>query len=219
MPGLLHQLAEKPWLDVASGPAGLVEGRAFAVPAARLGVRLFCCVVAVLFLLLIVAYAGRMADETLRPAPALWLMWLNTALLAAAGAGMQGAVIAVRDRRMKALRACLVAGSVLAVAFLAGQLVAWRQLARTGAFDVTDPAVGFFYLITALHGLHLLGGLVALALLAVRLPGAAPERRRQGVELCAVYWHFLLAVWLVLFGLLFSGNDSLGILLALCGVR
>ena len=42
---------------------------------------------------------------------------------------------------------------------------------------------------------------------------------RPTVELCAVYWHFLLAVWLVLFGLLFSGNDNLGILLAICGLR
>ncbi len=49
--------------------------------------------------------------------------------------------------------------------------------------------------------------------------GADVARLRLSVELCTIYWHFLLLLWLVLFGLLFSGNDNLGILLALCGIR
>ena len=49
--------------------------------------------------------------------------------------------------------------------------------------------------------------------------GFAVTQVRLSVELCTVYWHFLLLVWLVLFGLLFSGNDNLGILLTICGLR
>ena len=76
------------------------------------------------------------------------------------------------------------------------------------------------YLITGLHGLHLLGGLVAWGRTIAKLwRGFEVAQVRLSVELCTAYWHFLLVVWLVLFGLLFSGNDSLGILLTICGIR
>ena len=86
-------------------------------------------------------------------------------------------------------------------------------------FDVTNPAIAFFYLITGLHGLHLLGGLVAWGRTVTKVWGDFDEAKvTQSVELCTVYWHFLLLVWLVLFGLLFTG-DNLGLLLKLCGIR
>ena len=67
----------------------------------------------------------------------------------------------------------------------------------------TNPANGFFYLITGLHGLHLLGGLVAWGRTSDKVwRGFEPAQVRLSVELCAVYWHFLLVVWLVLFALL-----------------
>jgi cytochrome c oxidase subunit 3 len=98
--------------------------------------------------------------------------------------------------------------------------LAWQQLNMMTSFDVTNPAIAFFYLITALHGLHLLGGLVASGKTTAKVwRGFEMARLRLSVELCAVYWHFLLVVWLVLFGLLFSGNDNLGILLSICGIR
>ena len=86
-------------------------------------------------------------------------------------------------------------------------------------FEVTNPAIAFFYLITGLHGLHLLGGLVAWGRTVTKVWGDFDEAKvTHSVELCTVYWHFLLLVWLVLFGLLFTG-DNLGLLLKLCGIR
>jgi cytochrome c oxidase subunit 3 len=86
-------------------------------------------------------------------------------------------------------------------------------------FSIT-PAVAFFYMITGLHAAHIAGGLVAWVRVLNRLwRGAGTEAIRHGVELCTRYWHFLLIVWLVLFGLLFSGNDNLNILLTICGIR
>src|SRR5690606_37080423 len=106
------------------------------------------------------------------------------------------------------------------VAFLVGQLLAWRQLNGLGAFDISNPAIAFFYLITALHGLHLLGGLVAWARTTLGLwRRPDPARAALRIRLCATYWHFLLLLWLILFGLLFSGNDNLATLLAICGLR
>jgi cytochrome c oxidase subunit 3 len=218
--GFFHQLAEKPWAPRQGNVVELHDGTAFQVPAATLGVRVFLAVVTVLFSLLVMAYASRMEFEDWRPAPPVVLLWLNTAVLALSSVAMQWARIAARRRDADGVKTGLAAGGLLALAFLGGQVWAWRQLDLVPVFDITNPAIGFFYLITALHGLHLLGGLVAWGRTIAKMRrGVDVIRLRLSVELCTTYWHFLLVVWLVLFGLLFSGNDNLGTLLALCGIR
>jgi len=216
----LHQLTEKPWAPIQGNVVDLRDGSAFSVPTATLGLRVFLAVVTVLFSLLIMAYGSRMEFEDWRPAPQLSLLWLNTAMLVLSSVAMQWAKIASRRRDIDGVRIGLIAGGVFAAAFLGGQILAWRQLNMMVAFDITNPAIGFFYLITALHGLHLLGGLVVWGWTAAKLwRGLDVVQVRLTVELCTVYWHFLLLVWLILFGLLFSGNDNLGILLTICGIR
>jgi cytochrome c oxidase subunit 3 len=217
---LFHQLTEKPWVPTHANVVHLHGGKAFSVPTATLGLRVFLAVVTVLFVLLIMAYSSRMAFEDWRPAPQLSLLWMNTAMLVLSSIAMQWAKMAVRRGEVDGVMTGLAAGGVFAVAFLAGQVVAWRQLSMLVAFDITNPAIGFFYMITALHGLHLLGGLVAWSWTAANVwRGVDLALMRLSVELCTFYWHFLLLVWLVLFGLLFSGNDNLGVLLAICGIR
>jgi len=67
----------------------------------------------------------------------------------------------------------------------------------------TNPSSSFFYLITAVHGLHLMGGLLVLGRTTVRVARGADLRKiRLSVELCATYWHFLLVAWIALFALL-----------------
>ena len=198
----------------------LRDGSAFHVPAATIGVRVFLVVVTVLFSLLIMAYGTRMEFEDWRPQPQVGLLWMNTAMLALSSIAMQWARIAVRRGEIDRVTIGLAAGGVFALGFLGGQILAWRQLSAMVAFDITNPAIGFFYLITALHALHLLGGLVVWGRTTARVfLGFDVAHVRLSVELCTVYWHFLLLVWVVLFGLLFSGNDHLGFLLALCGIR
>ena len=86
---------------------------------------------------------------------------------------------------------------------LIGQTLAWKQLVAAGYRLSTNPADAFFYLITAVHGLHVLGGLAALGRTGAKLRrGAGAAEMRVAVELCATYWHFLLAVWIALFCLL-----------------
>lgn len=217
---LFHQLTEKPWEHRQGDVVARHDGSAFAVPSATLGLRVFLAVVTVLFALLIMAYGSRMEFEEWRPAPQPWLLWLNTAMLVASSIAMQWARVAARRGDSDGVTTGLMAGGASAVGFLGGQLVAWRQLIAMDAFDVTNPAIGFFYMITALHGLHLLGGMVAWGRTAAKVwRGVDVARVRLSVELCTVYWHFLLLVWLVLFGLLFSGNDNLGFLLTICGIR
>lgn len=217
---IIRQLTEKPWLAAQARIDDLHRGGTFRLPAATLGLRAFLAVVTVLFSLLILAYGSRMEFEDWRPTPPLRLLWLNTAMLVLSSLAMHWAAVCARRGEIDGVRNGLLAGGVFAMAFLGGQILAWRQLNMMSAFDITNPAIAFFFLITALHGLHLLGGLVAWGRTAAKVwRGSDVVHVRLSVELCTVYWHFLLLVWLVLFGLLFSGNDNLGVLLTLCGLR
>ena len=175
--------------------------------------------VTVLFMLLIIAYGDRMAYEDWRPTPQLGLLWNNTFVLVLSSIAMQWAQYCVRRGQIDGLRVSLLAGGAFTIVFLVGQVVTWRQLGMMNYFDVTNPAIAFFYLITGLHGLHLLGGLVAWSRTVIKVWGDFDVAQvRQSVELCTVYWHFMLLVWLILFGLLFSGNN-LDLLFKLSGIR
>jgi len=84
--------------------------------------------------------------------------------------------------------------------------------------DFSNPSVGFFFMITGVHGLHMAGGMLALGRAIKRAfePGDV-HRMEANISNCALYWHYLLGVWLLVFGLLFSGNNF-EILLRICGV-
>ena len=216
---IFQELTAKSWATDQGKVDDLYAGRASSGLAKKLALRVFLAVVAVLFMLLVTAYGGRMAYEDWRPAPQVSLLWANTFVLILSSVALQWAQYSVRRGRMDAMRAGLLAGGAFTVVFLFGQVLAWRQLGAMVYFEVSNPAIAFFYLITGLHGLHLLGGLVAWGRTVVKVWGNFDVAKvRQSVELCTVYWHFLLLVWLVLFGLLFTGNN-LDILLKLCGIR
>ena len=216
---IFQQLTAKPWATDQGRVDDLYAGRASSGLAKKLALKVFLAVVAVLFMLLVTAYGGRMAYEDWRPAPQISLLWANTFVLILSSVALQWAQYSVRRGRLDAMRAGLLAGGAFTVVFLFGQVLAWRQLGAMVYFEISNPAIAFFYLITGLHGLHLLGGLVAWGRTVVKVWGNFDVAKvRQSVELCTVYWHFLLLVWLVLFGLLFTGNN-LDILLKLCGIR
>jgi len=107
------------------------------------------------------------------------------------------------------LRWCALAW-LSALGFLASQLGGWLALAQQQYLVAASPGAGFFYMLTGLHGLHVLGGMFAAGLVTASLwrRGASPGRG-AGLALCAQYWHLLLAVWLALFGLLFMVTPEL----------
>ncbi len=212
---LSHQrLTAKPWLE--EGALGEFPGTgASPLPAAKLGLGVFLAVAGCLFALLVSAYlirvdfaAVNIVDESRLPAPKM--LWLNTGLLVLSSVALQWAWRDARRGQMDSVRADLMAGAVLALAFVAGQLLAWRQLTQAGYFAASNPANAFFYLLTGVHGLHVLGGLAALGRTIVQdRPGAPVARLRQSVELCTLYWHFLLVVWLVVFSLVMGWAGGL----------
>lgn len=181
-------------------------------PAAKTALWVFLGVATSLFVLFVSAYAMRLALDDWSPLPRPRLLMFNTALLVAASLTMQWTAHAARRADAESVRRGLGLSGVLTFGFLAGQLVVWKQLHDAGFFLTTSAAAAFFYLFTAAHGVHVLGGLVAwlrAMLRATRRP--EPARVRLGVELCATYWHYLLAVWVVLYALLVSNELGLAI--------
>jgi cytochrome c oxidase subunit 3 len=172
------------------------------MPMAKAGLLVFMGVVTVLFSIIVSTYVARMAFVDWDPLPEPRLLWLNTAVLILSSGGMQWAWVATDRGQRASVQIGLLVGGVGAFLFLAGQLWAWQQLGALGYFVARNPANSFFYLITAAHGLHLLGGLVAWGRTSGKLWSGVGVR--LSVQLCAWYWHFLLVVWLVLFALMLS---------------
>lgn len=202
--GFFQQITEKPWVAGHHRLVDLHDRRAFFLPSATLGLRMLLAAMTVLFSLLVVAYADRMVLEDWRALPEPWLLWPNTAVLIVSSVSLQWASISARRREIGGIRRGLLVGGACAFFFLVGQLLAWQQLVELGYFVAANPANAFFYLLTALHGLHLLGGLVAWSWTSDKAwrRDAEVDRLRLSVELCTVYWHFLLVVWLALFCLM-----------------
>ena len=204
-----QRLMAKPWLE-----EGLIDDfpgtGAVTLPAAKLGLGVFLAVVGALFTLVISAYSMRQSLADWRALPVPKLLWFNTGVLVLSSIALQWAYLAARRNDLEGVIIGLLGGGVSAVIFLFGQLLAWQQLVVAGYFVASNPANSFFYLITAVHGLHLMGGLVALGRTTSKVwRGATKVADVQlSVELCAIYWHFLLLVWLVLLGLLTGWTDD-----------
>ncbi len=200
---LLRQtLNTQPWN--ANDPLENQPGRGVIdTDPAKIGLLSFIAVATSLFALFLSAYLMRMRLGDWRPLDEPNLLWLNTAVLVLASVAFQFTRGATKRGQPLTVKVGLLVGGACTILFLLGQLLAWRQLNANGFFLTENPANSFFYLLTALHGLHLLGGMWVWGRTTLRiLTGADAESVRLSVELCTVYWHYLLLVWIGLFALL-----------------
>jgi cytochrome c oxidase subunit 3 len=214
---LIRRLQEKPWTQ-----HGILEGSqdGLTSSAPRVGLWAFLGVVTSVFAVFIGAYfmrmdtthggiaAGHMHAWVAVDEPAI--LWINTILLILASIAIQLAHgFGSSPRGRAGMRRYFNAAGLLTMAFLVGQVVAWRELFATGNYGVSSPAFAFFVLLTAVHGLHLVGGLVAWSRAASRIRRGLEQAElqevatlRQSVALCATYWHYLLLIWLIVFAIL-----------------
>jgi len=127
------------------------------------------------------------------------IVWVNTAVLLVSSLMLELARHALKNGHRTAFNGYWTAGTLLGGLFLLGQGFAWWQLNEAGIFVASNPSSSFFYLLTAAHGLHIVGGLSALAYVdvqALRLrlgPG-----KRTAVDVSALFWHFVDGIWLYL---------------------
>lgn len=163
-------------------------------------------VVSSFFALILSAYALRMELGDWVPMSEPQLLWTNTAMLVLASIVFQWTRNAAVGGQTSRLAPGLILTGLLTTGFIAGQLIAWQQLQASGEFITNNPANAFFYFLTGAHAVHIVGGMYvwARATIKVVLGKRDDPAIARSIELCTIYWHFLLLVWLVLFGLLLS---------------
>ena len=193
----------QPWISEAADNE--VSGSSMDTNSKAVALTVFLAVATSIFALFISAYTIRMDEPDWRPLAEPTLLWTNTFMLILASVAYhwtRNAAVKGLDSRVKS---GLTVSGAFTVLFLIGQVVAWQQLNAAGYYLDLNPANAFFYLLTAIHGLHMLGGLWVWARSTMKVwTGADSDSVRLSIELCTVYWHFLLLVWIVLFGMLLS---------------
>jgi cytochrome c oxidase subunit 3 len=171
-----------------------------------IGLITLLAVVTSFFALILSAYALRMELGDWVPMTEPQLLWTNTALLVLASIAFQWTRNGAVEGQASRLKPGLIATGMLTTGFVVGQFIAWQQLQAGGQGITVNPSNAFFYFLTGAHAVHILGGMYvwARATSRVLLGKANGTAIRRSIELCTIYWHFLLLVWLILFGLLLS---------------
>jgi len=154
------------------------------------------------FMALVSAYVVRKGSpaEDWRRLAVPHILWLNTAILVASGFTVTRSRKNFLSGDESGFRHWLSVTAILGLFFLAGQMIAWRQLSVAGIHLPTNPSSSFFYLLTAAHGLCLFGGIAALLIVAFRPTRYLTRRTATGV--ISIYWHFMAGLWICLFLLL-----------------
>jgi len=199
---LVKQVTNKPW--ERKGIIGPLrpEG-AFPVAQEKVALGFFLMVVGVIFSLFTVSYFIRMELPDWTPLAEPGQLWLNTGLLVISSILFQWTRNILKSGETRNLRTALLGGGLFAIAFVAGPLLVWSSLQAQGITVSSNPADSFFYVLTGLHGAHILGGLWVWSRTTIKLfSGAEPREIKLSVELCTVYWHALLLVWLIVFGIM-----------------
>jgi cytochrome c oxidase subunit 3 len=175
----------------------------------RIGMWVALASITMMFTALSSAYIVRAASSSdWQPLKMPRILLLSTALILVSSGTLEAARRKWKDTVNNTQKRWLLVTVVLGVGFLISQLLAWRQLVQQGVYVASNPHSSFFYLLTATHGVHLLGGLTALVYLSLR--PRPPQGNQQaiakaqaGADAVTLYWHFMDFLWLYLFVLLF----------------
>ena len=199
-------ISQKPWESSQAILDNEHDGKTLNMSKARLGVRTIMVVSTVIFSLFVVSYSDRMLVHDWRNLSDPWLLWMNTAILIVTSLAFHKTKVLSSNNEFEKTKNSLLVVGFLTFAFIIGQLLVWQHFVSLGQYASSNPANAFFYVLTALHGFHVLGGLYYWAKVTTQLfkSNYNISKIKHNIELCAIYWHFLLVVWFVLFGLMIA---------------
>ncbi|HUS10795.1 MAG TPA: cytochrome c oxidase subunit 3 [Pyrinomonadaceae bacterium] len=175
----------------------------------RIGMWLGLASILMMFTALSSAYIVRAASSSdWQPLTMPRILLLSTALILTSSVTLETARRKLKSAATRAYKPWLLLTMLLGLGFLGSQLLAWRELVRQGVYVASNPHSSFFYLLTATHGVHLLGGLTALAYLSIRSRASQDNqlaliKAQAGADAVTLYWHFMDFLWIYLFVLLF----------------
>lgn len=199
---IFKHLADKSW-ERKGIIGGLRPVGAFDTAPERVALVFFLVVASVVFSLFTVGYFIRMDLPDWAPLEDPAKLWMNTGLLVLSSVLFQWARNIADSGSSKNIKTAFIGGGVFALLFIAGQYSVWSDLNAAGFYVASNPAASFFFLLTGVHAVHMLGGLWVWSKSSIRLlSGGEVKDVRLSIQLCTLYWHFLLIVWLVLFAIL-----------------
>jgi cytochrome c oxidase subunit 3 len=169
----------------------------------KLGLWMFLGTVTMLFAAFTSAYIVRRSGSDWRPVALPSILWINSLVLGLSSIAVELAHWQGARRRWRASTTAMLIACALGVAFLAGQMFAWRQMVAAGVYLPTNPHSAFFFMMTGAHAVHIVAALVVLAWGATVTVRAAREPRGWDarMSLCRTFWHYLGGVWVFLFAL------------------
>jgi len=158
------------------------------------------------FMALAVTFLVRKMSSDWVPVHLPFMVWVNTIVILASSGTIELARRKQAEGDLQGFRTLWQVTTGLGVLFLIGQLIAWRQLVDKGFYVSTNPASSFFYIFTAAHGVHLLGGVGALCYVLFRNFEKTKLTQSVAAEVTSYYWHFMDGLWLFLLALLYLGK-------------
>jgi cytochrome c oxidase subunit 3 len=191
------------------GGGGRQDDGGFRDDRGRLGMWVGLASILMLFTALTSAYIVRAGlSDDWRPLQIPNFLWASTALILASSMTFYMAYRSIERFEVRAYTGWITATMLLGLGFLTTQLLAWRQLVAQGIFLASNPHSSFFYVLTGVHGLHLLGGILGLCYLLLRRwdrlnSREAIMKRQRAAGAIGLYWHFMDGLWVYLFLLLF----------------
>jgi len=175
----------------------------------RIGMWIAMAAILMMFSALSSAYIVRAASSNdWQPLAMPRILLLSTALILLSSISLEIARRKLKTASDSSPKLWFCISAALGIGFLVSQLLSWQQLVQQGIYIATNPHSSFFYLLTATHGVHLLGGLCALLYLAVRArplknDNLAVAKGQATADVATLYWHFMDVLWIYVFVLLF----------------
>lgn len=173
----------------------------------KFGLWLFLVTVVMIFISLSSAYIVKKGAGNWQYIELPSLFQITTGIILLSSGTMHFAYLAAKKNNLFNIRLGVLLTAVLAVGFIYGQLSAWNEMVGNGAFFVGNPASSFIYVFTGVHIVHLIGGIVFLAIVLVSaFRYRIHSKRLARIEMCTTYWHFLGGLWLYLYIFLMLNN-------------
>jgi len=174
--------------------------RPLAMNPKKFAMWLFIVSVLMIFGALTSAYIVRQAEGNWLVFELPQLFWVNTGVILVSSITMHWAYIAARRDSLETVKIAMIITTILGISFLVGQFMAWGDLVDSKIYLVGNPSGSFVYILSGLHGLHIVGGVVfLLILLGATFRYKVHSKSLNQIEMCATYWHFLGGLWLYLF--------------------
>jgi len=224
---LFKSLQEKPWLPIAlEQQANLPYCVSGKENAASTALRFFLAVITVIFFLFTITFLQRtqsfdfqaLSGEPWLPFTNANVLWQNSAYLLLASISIILAKKFAKQQSLSAIMISLTTTAFFTLLFVSGQVQVWQQLNQSGFYIYTNPANSYYFLLTGVHALHIIGGILVFIrcvwLFAFNL---SYQQLASRLKLCALYWHYLFFIWLFLFFLLTSDANTFKTIALICG--